>query len=371
METDRSLGMAASEPAHIYKELARRLDAIPNGFPATKSGVELRLLAKIFSPEEAALACQLKLVPESVEEIAARLSLDPSSLGSTLKSMAKRGLIRAERGEGGIRYGLMPFVVGIYELQIARMDAEMAALFEEYYREAFGAVTGIQPALHRVIPVERSIQVSTQVLPYERASQMIEEAQAWGVLDCICRKQRNLIGKGCHHPVDVCLVLGKRPGMYDNNPVIKALTKEEAYAVLQRAEEAGLVHTVGNRQKDIDYICNCCTCSCAILRGMAEFGVAAAAARSDFYCEVDEMACVGCELCLERCQFGALAIRDGLCHVDLAKCFGCGLCASVCPEGALHLVRKPEGQTLPPPTNMAEWMLRRAQARQLDLSQIL
>ncbi len=358
-------------PDSAYKQLAQRLDAIPNGFPATQSGAELRLLAKIFTPEEAALAAQLKLMPEAVEDIAARVGTDPVALGPTLKGMAKRGLIRAERGEGGLRYGLLPFAVGIYEYQMPTMDVELARLFEDYYREAFGPAAGGRPALHRVVPVEKSIQVNTEVLPYERASQMIEASQAWGVWDCICRKQRNLLGEGCDHPVDVCLILGQRPGMYDGNPVIRALTKEDAYGVLRRSEEAGLVHTVGNRQEDIDYICNCCTCSCALLRGMKEFGVAAAAASSDFYCVVDENACVGCELCLDRCQFGALSMVDGLCQVDLGKCFGCGLCVSACPDVALSLARKPEAEIAPPPATIVEWMFNRAQERQLDMSAIL
>jgi hypothetical protein len=56
----------------VYKQLAERLDTIPNGFPTTESGVELKLLAKLFTPEEAALTVQLKLTPESVEQIAER-----------------------------------------------------------------------------------------------------------------------------------------------------------------------------------------------------------------------------------------------------------------------------------------------------------
>lgn len=37
-------------PEETYRRLAQRLDALPNGFPATESGAELELLAKIFAP---------------------------------------------------------------------------------------------------------------------------------------------------------------------------------------------------------------------------------------------------------------------------------------------------------------------------------
>lgn len=33
----------------VYRRLAHKLDEIPNGFPETESGIELRLLTKIFT----------------------------------------------------------------------------------------------------------------------------------------------------------------------------------------------------------------------------------------------------------------------------------------------------------------------------------
>ena len=114
-----------------YKLLAERLDALPNGFPATPDGAELRLLEKLFSPDEAALAAELRLTPESAAQIAERLSqsgwqgVDVDELQNTLKSMARKGLISASRIESGLGFGLMPFVVGIYEAQIGRIDAEL------------------------------------------------------------------------------------------------------------------------------------------------------------------------------------------------------------------------------------------------------
>ena len=37
----------------VYSRVAKALDALPEGFPATESGVEIRILKKIFTPEEA------------------------------------------------------------------------------------------------------------------------------------------------------------------------------------------------------------------------------------------------------------------------------------------------------------------------------
>ena len=108
--------------AETYRRLAQRLDAIPNGFPATESGVELELLAKIFAPEEAALAAEMRLAFEPAEVIAARTGVDLKFAQRTLKAMVRKGQIRFARGGRMLVFGLMPFVVGIFEQQLPRMD---------------------------------------------------------------------------------------------------------------------------------------------------------------------------------------------------------------------------------------------------------
>jgi electron transport complex protein RnfB len=352
-----------------YKLLAQRLDALPNGFPPTDDGAELRLLAKLYTPEEAALAAQLRLALETPAQIAARIGGDPQMLRQSLKSMARRGLIAAARSKEGIGFGLMPFAVGIYEMQAGSIDAELAQLFETYYRQAFGQALTMQPQVHRVIPVGESVRIDIDIHPFESAAGIVNNAQAWGVLDCICRKQKALIGEPCEHPLEMCMTFSETSGAFDNNPVIRALSRDEALATLRRAAEAGLVHSVSNRQDGLSYICNCCTCSCGILRGMADLGIANVIARSAFVNRADEAVCVGCGLCVELCQFGALSVED-VAHVDSVRCVGCGVCVSACLEGALGLVRRPVKEVLPPPVSESDWRRERAAARHLDLDKV-
>ncbi|MCA9970062.1 MAG: 4Fe-4S binding protein [Anaerolineales bacterium] len=355
-----------------YKQLAARLDALPNGFPATASGVELRLLAALYAPEEAALAARLRVVLETPAQLAARLGGETAELAATLKNMTRRGLIRAGRADGGVGYGLLPFVVGIYEAQLGQIDAELAALFEAYYHEAFGQLLAVQPPVHRVIPIGESIPVDMEVHPYESAAGLLNAAQSWGVIDCVCRKQKALIGEPCDHPVDVCLLFNERPGAFDGHPKIRALTHDEAAATLQRAADAGLVHTVSNNQQGLHYVCNCCTCSCGILRGIADLGMANVVARSAFVNQVDASLCNGCENCVERCQFNALALNaDFVMQVDERRCVGCGVCVTACDEAALTLVRRPAGEVKPPPRTIFDWGMQRAAVRGLDLRDVL
>ena len=353
-----------------YQTLAARLDALPNGFPPTANGAELRLLAKLFTPEEAALAATLRLTLESPAVIAARSGGDPAAIGAQLKGMARRGLIKAGRMAGGLGFGLMPFVVGIYEMQGDTMDAELARLFEDYYLQAFGQTLAVQPAVHRVVPVNQTIRADIEVRPYESAAEIVASSQAWGVVDCICRKQKALIGEGCEHPVDVCMVLSPVSGAFDRASDVRVLTQKEAMATLQRAAEAGLVHSVTNTREGPSYICNCCTCSCAVLRGMADLGMANVIARSAFVNHVDEVACGACGLCVDECQFGALSLAE-IARVDRVRCVGCGVCVVACPEGALGLVRRPEEEVLPPPDTGTDWLKERAQARGVPLAEVM
>jgi Na+-translocating ferredoxin:NAD+ oxidoreductase subunit B len=349
----------------VYRLLAQRLEALPNRFPGTKSGVELRLLAKLFTLEEAAIAGVMSLEPEPAAGIAGRAGVDPKEARNDLKKMAAKGLVDLKRGEGEFTFALKPFVVGFYETQLPRMDDELAALFEQYISETRGGILRDVPALHRVIPVGQAVPFQMEIHPYERATELLEGALSWGVRDCICRVQQRLVGKGCDRPVETCLVFAPMEHAFDRSKVDRVITKEEALQILLATEEAGLVHTAGNYRDGIDYICNCCTCCCGILRGIAEFGIMTAVARSDFHMVVEADLCSGCGNCVGRCQFNALSTPDGVVVVDYTQCMGCGLCMVVCSTDALHLERRPAGEMSRPPANISEWRSQRIALRDM------
>jgi DNA-binding MarR family transcriptional regulator len=93
-----------------FQSLAERLNALPDGFPPTEDGAELRLLQFLYTPEEAQLAAQLRLTKETSNEIASRLELDHKTIRDLLKKMSRKGLIAAGKVDGGIGFGLEPFV---------------------------------------------------------------------------------------------------------------------------------------------------------------------------------------------------------------------------------------------------------------------
>jgi electron transport complex protein RnfB len=354
----------------VYRKLAQRLDAIPNGFPSSESGVELRLLSKIFTPDEAALASVMRLTPESADDIARQSGVDAHEANRMLKGMARKGLIRIQRGEGCLLFGLRPFMVGIYEEQLRRMDEELAQLFEQYYREVFKDVFQDDPSVHRVIPVDKAIPFELEVFPYERAVELLDGAKSWGVRDCICRVQQRFVGRVCDHEIENCLLFASAENVFNNTELTRPITKEDSLRILGEAAQAGLVHCTAGHRSPLNYICNCCTCCCGVLRGLVEFGMPAAVACSDFYASVDSALCSACGSCIERCPFGALMISEDVCVVDRARCMGCGLCVSACSTGAACLKRRPEGEVPSTPKDIPTWMTLRAENRGISMSAI-
>lgn len=353
---------------NVYGRLADRLDAIPNGFPKTESGVELRLLEKLYTREEAVLAAEMRLTFESAERIAQRARWDLGVVTPLLEKMVQKGLIRAKGEEEQRVFGLMPFVVGIYEAQLSRLDEELAQLFEEYYRQAFAReVLKESPPIHVVVPVEKSIPVEVQVFPYEQASVLLGKAKSFGVRRCICRVQKALVGEPCKFPVENCLVFSPVEGAFKGDSEVRTITRENALQLLKESGEAGLIHSSANIQEGRSYICNCCACCCGIMRGLSQFGIENSIAKSSFHAKVDHEMCNGCGVCADRCQFGAPMVLNGTTQLDIKRCVGCGVCVVTCPTGALTLAKKPEDQRSQPPLDRSEWLRRRAESRGMSL----
>ena len=349
----------------VYQRLARKLDSFPQGFPATKSGKELELLALLFTPEEAAFACHLTLEPQPLSDVAERAGISLGEMRGFLKSMGTKGLLKITRGETGMAVGLLPFVVGFFENQVFRMDKKFAEVYEAYYQEAFTSLLSVAPQFHRVIPVNEPIKSDVEILPEDNVVALVASKKAWAVLDCVCRTEQALLGKACEHPIKVCLTLSDTPGAFDNAPQLEVLDLDGALAILEKAAEAGLVHTVSNNKEDVFYVCNCCTCGCSLLRGISEANIANVVARSAYYAVVDEDLCTGCGLCLDYCQFSAISI-DGYSEVNAVKCVGCGVCAHHCPEGAISLTLRDQDELPLVPKSEQSWLAERAKARGLS-----
>jgi Na+-translocating ferredoxin:NAD+ oxidoreductase subunit B len=331
----------------MYEKLAQALDDLPGGFPRSENGAELRILRKLYTPEEAEIARHLALIAEEPRVIARRAGVSVAEAARLLEDLDRKRLVYnfSKPGETQ-RYMAQQFAIGIYESQVDRLDRELVEAFEEYlpvYNAA--GLWGKAPQL-RTIPIRESIPNKAHVLPYEAIDEILRKHTRFGVANCICRQEQRLLSHDCGKPLETCLITDDTVDYFIRVGRGREITRAEAHALIEQAEQTGLVLQVGNDQA-AGGICMCCGCCCGVLRMLKTHPNPASQASSPFLARLDADQCMGCETCISRCQMDALTFEDF--HAVLApeRCIGCGLCVTTCPSGALTLERKANPPAVP------------------------
>ena len=347
----------------IYENLAEHLDNLPGGFPRTTSGVEIRILRRLFTPDEAKLALHLTLIPKEPRVVARRAKLPVKEVTRRLEEMDKKGLvIGIQRKNMPQLYMAQQFVVGIWEAQVNKLSRELVEEFEEYLPSLFDPSTWRKMPQMRTIPVEKSISVQPEVMPYERAEELVRKHTTFAVSNCICRQEFRILGKGCDKPEESCLQFGLAAQSVVHMGRGRAISREETLAILQRAEETGLVLQPANAKNPL-FICTCCGCCCGVLRLLKRDPKPASLVASPFVASLNPDTCKGCGICTKRCQMEALHVDNKKAILDLDRCIGCGLCVDTCVTKSLTLLRKPEAQQSYVPKNIIETSIKLGKAR--------
>ncbi|MCP4753419.1 MAG: 4Fe-4S ferredoxin, partial [Proteobacteria bacterium] len=246
----------------IYHKVANVLDTLPPGFPSTESGVEIKILKRIFRPDEAELFCSLRMTFESAATISRRTSRPLEGLENKLNQMFSRGQIRRINIGEEKRFCLVPWASGLYELQLDNMDEELAAWIAEYGPSVGLPTLTFKPQIWQSLPIEKEIPGSQTVLPHQQVSAIIENGKEFWARECVCKKVRGLNGTPCKKPIEVCLAIDRFPHIMGENNISsgRKITKEEAYELLDLCEAEGLVHMTHNTESEHNVICNCCGC---------------------------------------------------------------------------------------------------------------
>ncbi len=338
----------------IYRQLQQHLDRMPVPFPATDSGVELRILRMLFTEEDAEVALALSAAPESPRTIRRRLGRGWSleRLVTAVESMAERGLIERTRIKGTDRYSKSILAVGIYERQLTRLTPELQRDMEEYFNEAFGeAFHSVRPHQMRTVPVEIKLTVERPVTTYDDLRGFVESNKGpFAVMDCICRNGKDLLGEPCRQTElrSTCLTFGPAArGMVDGGGA-HFIEREEVLSILTLADREGLVLQPQNTEQPL-FVCCCCGCCCGVIRSAKQLPDPAKHFSTNYFVAVDGEACAGCATCEARCQMDAIRMEDGAASVALERCIGCALCVTTCATGAITLV--PKTDAMQPPRN--------------------
>lgn len=347
----------------IYDKLADYLDHLPAGFPRTESGVEIRILHQLFSPEDAKLAMYLSLIAEEPRVFAYRADISLYKAEHWLQEMDRKGLIfSVKEKDKPVRYRIQQFIIGFWEQQVYYLTPELVKDFEEYLPYFVNLDTWKKVPQLRVIPVNKSITVINNILPYEQVFELIKTYDEFTALDCICRKEKRIIGKGCSKPLESCLSFGMASERNKRLNRGRTIDRSEVLEILVRAEKAGLVLQTGNARKAV-FICTCCGCCCSVLQSIKNDSRPASRVSSPFRAKLDSTRCSGCEICVGRCQMDALSLLEGKIHLNTDRCIGCGLCISTCSTRSLTLHRKPKQEQSYVPLNLTETYLRLGRAR--------
>lgn len=348
----------------LYRQLQERLDMYSVGFPATESGIEISILKYRFSEEDARMFLSLSPMLETPESVAGRLGKSVDETAAHLEDMATRGLLfRVKKGDSS-KYGAIPFVHGIFEFQVGRLEKDFAEMVDQYFEgDFFKSMAKSADLFLRTVPIQQSIDTTQNVAAYEDACEILRKQKLIVVTNCICRELKKTIDQGCGKELEACFMFGSMAQYYIDNKMGRQVDADEAIAIISTCHEQGLVTQPATSQNP-GGMCNCCGDCCGVLHSLSLFPNPADMVFSNYFVQVDGEACVGCEACLDRCQMSALSMTDDeKAVVDLTRCIGCGLCVTTCPSEAIELILKPEDKRRVPPASTAEQMMKMAGKR--------
>jgi electron transport complex protein RnfB len=377
--------------AEVYRALQQHLDKGPVGYPATRSGIDIVLLERLFTPEEAKIATCLSTIKlEPAKRIHRRagkkgITLSLDVFKQKLDMMSQKGVIlvysegfrEKHYKNAGVTAG------GIVDFQVNRLTKDLVDTFHKYHEEIFAQteMTGKHSVAQlRTIPVEKSIRTPEKhkVATYDDVRCLVEDSPGpFAVANCICRQTKDINGEHCKYSDirETCLQIGTdHARQYVDMGVARYINKEEAFTILDRAQQAGFILQPENSLRP-EAICCCCGDCCGLLSAVVKSPKPAAMYASNYYVTIDTTICKGCGTCVKRCQIQARTLEtttlplnlslDGrgqgegekrlISTVNLDRCIGCGNCVTTCASGATKLVQK-ETVLVPPKDKDATFM---------------
>jgi Pyruvate/2-oxoacid:ferredoxin oxidoreductase delta subunit len=361
----------------MRKEVYRQLLEVMKARGGSYAGMDIpefyEMVEALFTDEEAEVNNAMPRRPATAEEIASEMGRDDGKIRAILERMADKGLCKTFTDKGMRYYQGEPFMLGIFEYQFmagktTERDKKLAELIHAY-KAAFNSVKGVTKMTFpttRAITVDRTIKAGNTIHTYDQVQTYIDKYDQISAGTCFCRHTAKLRDEDIHGmPTDVCMFFGKGAEFAIERLGARKLTKKEARVVLDRAEEAGLVHMTRNTTEEIEFLCNCDRWHCEVLTSVLKQRRPGLFFNSGFQPVFDPNLCEACETCIERCPSEALTMGgNDLPQVDLDRCFGCAICATGCPSQAIGMDSKTDFPVPPKDTKELVTALKASFAKQ-------
>ncbi len=267
------------------------------------------------------LAMELRKT-QTIPQLAKKCGKSLEETERLARELAQVGACIFHEENGKDVFELTVFVPGVMEKTVENKELcekypAIPKAFEEYARLrgamlAPGMPVGLGPM--RVIPIQSSIDGDSHSISFEQVSTILNNAKRFAVADCTCRRSRRLLGQGCGHlEQDMCIQLDTGAEYYIRTGRARECTREEAFEVIRKAEENGLMHSIPNIDNGVTHaVCNCCACGCYSMRNAIMFN-SPDMIRSNYISEVNTENCVACGQCVENCPTNALKLGQKLC----------------------------------------------------------
>jgi NAD-dependent dihydropyrimidine dehydrogenase PreA subunit len=365
----------------IYERFMEWLKKTWYGLPEANELVPL--IKATYTPQEASLLTGMPFSGRNLEELAKMKQMDSSELRERLDAMAKNGLVfRTVRGDT-VRYSLNDAIFVEYRSVFwpGRTDERSKAIAplanQYYYHGGWDQWKDTHVKALRVLPIQRTIEDTREILPYEEVVKVLDQQDYFTVSICPCKHRKNIDSDSsdCTYPTEVCLHFGRLGHYIVENGLGREITRQETEEILRQCAEAGLVHGVANMQERPDTICNCDPCCCIMFEAFHKLKHAQGMNRSNYQVSINHETCIGCGLCVKRCPMEALHLQDqpeakdrvtvvgdkelknkkgkiSVANPDI--CIGCGVCAYKCPTQSIILELREAIEH--PPKDIREYM---------------
>lgn len=337
----------------LYRKLGKKIDGLTSRAPWNDTLYSI--LKELYNPQEAELIVKMPYGLSTLDQIQKVSNLNGIDLQKLLENLAEKGLILDLWVRDKYYYSISPLIIGIFEFTMMRTRGklntkEWSKLFHEYlqdgstyYKANLSKGQKISPL--RTIPHEETINNNeyVEILDYEKASSIIENAKKYAIGICSCRYEKLHVGeKKCDIPLETCTSFNNAAATLIRHGMAREVTKEEMLDNLALSRENGLVLCADNVRKNVSFICNCCGCCCNILLGISRFGYPNVVVTSNFIARIDSDECIQCGTCVEDCPIDAITNGNNgdIPIVDESICLGCGVCSLNCKSESLKLEKR-------------------------------